>query len=474
MPKDLRSFIEKLTNEAPEEIIRVHREVDPRFEITAILQHLEDLGRFPAVLFEHVKDVEGKSTEFKLITNVFATRKKCAIALDLPSHKWRMEVSLEYAKRQRKLIKPEIISEEEAPVKEVNKVGEEVNIRKLPVVTHHEMDGQPYFTTAVVAADPDNGRYNSSHHRMLVKGKNVTGIWMSPRHLWNYYVRAESKGKSLPIAQVIGHHPAFYLGSEKLLNGIGIDEYEIIGGVLGESLRLVPSETFGEKLLVPADAEIIVEGEVLPKIREAEGPFGEFTGYYGPQRWSPIVKVTAITHRRNAIYQNIFCGHLDTALLGGIPKEGGVFARVKQAVPTTAAVHFPPSGCCRFHCYISIDKQVEGEGRVAALSAFPLHDELKHVVVVDSDVDVFDEREVLWAVATRVQADEAIDVIRHVRGGALDPSQVHKTKGAKLIVDATRPIDRPFQKRIKVPQEVMERIDLYEWVPKEELKKIGV
>lgn len=473
MVKSLRTFLDKLVQENPEEIVMIDQEVDPKFEITAILQHLENLDKFPAVLFNHVKNVKGESSEFKLATNIFATRKKCAVALDLPSYKYRMEVGLQYAKRQKNLIKPEIISKGKAPAKDVIRVGKELDICNLPVVTHHDMDGQPYFTTAVVAADPDSGLHNSSHHRMLVKGKVSTGIYMSPRHLWNYYVRAESRGNTLPIAQVIGHHPAFYLGSEQLLHGIGVDEYEVIGGILGEPLRLVQSETFGQNLMVPADAEIIVEGEILPKIREAEGPFGEFTRYYGPQRWSPKVKVTAITHRKNAIYQNIFVGHPDTANLGGIPKEGGVFAQVKASIPTASAVHFPVSGCCRFHCYISIDKKIEGEGRVAGLAALPLFDELKHVIVVDSDIDVFDERDVLWAVATRVQADESIDIIRHARGGTLDPSQIHRTEGSKLIIDATKPLDRPFEAKLMVPERVMKRLKIHDWISKEDLRKIG-
>ena len=477
MAKDLSAFIDRLEEEMPEEIIKIKKEVDPKFEISAILKRLEDLDKYPAVIFERVKNVKGTRSEFKLVTNLFATRKKCAVALDLPGGRWRNEVTLEYAKRQKNLIRPEIVDRKEAPVKQVIRTGGEMDIRDLPVVTHHEMDGQPYFTTAVVAANPNNSSiYNVSHHRMLVKGKDITGIYMSPRHLWNYYIRAEKEGKPLPIAQVVGHHPAFYLGAEKLLGegGISIDEYEVIGGLLNESLRLVPSETYGKRLMVPADAEIIVEGEILPELREAEGPFGEFPGYYGPQRWCPIVKIKAITHRKRAIYQNIFIGHADAALLGGIPKEAGVYSQAKAAVPTTVAVNFPQSGCCRFHCYISIDKKVQGEGRVAALAAFPLFDEVKHVVVVDSDIDVFNEKEVLWAIATRVQADEALDIIRHSRGGTLDPSQTHKTEGSKLIVDATKPTDRPFEEKVVVPEEVLRRIDIRRWIPKEEIKKLGV
>ncbi|HHW02319.1 MAG TPA: UbiD family decarboxylase [Thermoanaerobacterales bacterium] len=463
MSKDLRSFLKDLERQMPEDIVRVKREVDPKFEITAIQQHLENQDKFPLLIFEKVKNLKGELSPFKVVTNMFATRQKCAVAMDLSKDQWRMETSFQFAKRSQNLIKPIIVSKDEAPVKEVVKVGDEVDLRELPVLTHHEMDGYPYLVDAVIAPDPDTGVYNSSHHRMLIRGKDELGLWMSPRHLWNYCVRAAQKGEALPIAHVLGHHPGFYLGSEALVS-METDEYEVIGGVLNEPLRLVPSEAFGEKLLVPADAEIVVEGEVIPNFRDAEGPFGEFTGYYGPQRWSPVVKVKAITYRKDAYYMNILVGHPDTSILGGIPKEAGIYEEVKKSVPGVKAVHFPISGCCRFHAYISIDKKVDGEGKVAAIASLPYHDELKHVIVVDSDIDPFNEKEVLWAVATRVQASEDVDIIKKVRGGSLDPSSTIHAVGDKMLIDATKPVSRPYAERIKVPQEVMDRIKLEEWI----------
>lgn len=474
MPKDLRVYLKKLLDEAPQEIITIEREVDPKFEISAILQHLEILGQFPAVLFKKVKDMNGKKTDFQLVTNIFADREKCALALDFPVSQTGMEISLEYSRRQYNYIKPEIISKKEAPVKDVIKIGNDVDLRELPILTHHEMDAGAYLTTSVVAQDPDlNGNYNSSHHRMLIRNKNETGIYMSPRHLWDYYTRAESKGESLPIAQVIGHHPAWYLGSEKLgEGGITVSEYDVIGGVFNEPIRVTPSEAYGERLLVPADAEIIIEGEILPKERDAEAPFGEFTGYYGPQKWCPIVKIKAITHRKNAIFQNIHVGHADNQIVGGIAKEGGVYKQIKSVIPTVKAVHFPISGCCRFNVYVSIEQRNEGDAVSAALAALPLFDEIKHVIVVDDDIDVFNEREVLFAVATRLQADKGVNIIKNARGGTLDPSQTSTTMGSKMIIDATKPVDRAFAEKIKVPKDVMARVKLIDWIPSKEQSKV--
>jgi 2,5-furandicarboxylate decarboxylase 1 len=463
MAKDLRTFLRDLERQMPEDVVRIKKEISPRFEITAIQQHLENEDRYPLLIFENVKNLKGERSPFKVMTNVFATRQKCTVALDLPKEKWRMETSMEFARRCNHAIKPVVVSRKEAPVKEVVKTGPSLDLRELPVLTHHEMDGNPYLVDAIVAADPETGVHNSSHHRMLVRGKDELGLWMSPRHLWNYCERAAERGKALPIAHVLGHHPGFYLATEALV-GMETDEYDVIGGVLNEPLRLVPSEAYGDQLLVPADAEIVVEGEVMLNTRDSEGPFGEFTGYYGPQRWGPVVKVKAITHRKDAYYMNILVGHPDTSILGGIPKEAGIYEEVRKSVPGVKAVHFPISGCCRFHAYISIEKRVDGEGKVAAIASLPYHDELKHVIVVDSDVDPFNEKEVLWALATRVQAGDDVDIVRKVRGGALDPSSYIHAVGDKMLIDATKPIGRPYSERIKVPQEVMDRIKLKDWL----------
>ena len=217
---------------------------------------------------------------------------------------------------------------------------------------------------------------------------------------------------------------------------------------MGEPLRLVPSETFGDELLVPADAEMVIEGRVLPHQREVEGPFGDFTGLYGDPGKSPVVEVTAITHRRDAWCMDILAGHRDHRLLGAVPKEGSIYRKVQAVVPTVQSVCLPLSGAGRFHCYISIDKRCEGEAKLAAMAAFTGSELLKHVVVVDADIDVYDEEEVLWAVATRVDAATDISIIDRVKGSRLDPVHPGKDWGSKLIVDACRNEDMEFPDRI--------------------------
>ena len=344
-------------------------------------------------------------------------------------------------------------------------------MREFPIVRHHEMDGGPYIDMTVVAKDPDQGFYNVAFHRNQYKGPQRLGIHMSPRHNWTIFRKNEQKKLPTPVAIVVSHHPAFYLGALNVAP-FGVDDYSLIGGIMDEPLRLVPSETWGKKFLVPADADIVIEGEIMPDECEVEGPFGEFPGTYGPQRWRPVINVKAITHKKNAVYQDVFVGHRDNWILGGIPKEGSVFSAIKGVVPTVKAVHFAISGSCRFNCYVSIDKKVEGETKQAALMALAQCDFVKNVIVVDADIDPFNEQEVMWAVATRVQPDCDIDIIRNIKANTLDPSLTHDIKGSKMIIDATMPIDRPFAARVNVPDETLTRIRIADFIPKEALDTI--
>jgi UbiD family decarboxylase len=383
----------------------------------------------------------------------------------------RLPLSLEYARREELLSPPIDIPQEQAPVKEVVKKGKDVDLYDFPVVRHHAMDPTPYIDMTPVMKDPEEGFYNVAFLRTMVQGERQLGIHMSPRHNWQIHRRYEEQGRRTPVAIVVSHHPAFYLGALNV-SPFGVDDYARIGAIMGEPIRLTASETWGKDFMVPADAEIVIEGEIPPKMREVEGPFGEFTGYYGPQRLRPVIEVTAITHRQNAIFQHIFTGHRDTWILGGIPKEGSLFNLIRGIVPTAKVVHFPPSGSCRYNCYISVDKKVDGETKQAAMAALAGCDFVKHVVVVDADIDVYNEEEVMWAMATRVQADQDVDIIKNAKGNTLDPSQTDDIMTAKMIIDATRPVQKPFSARLTIPKEAMGKIKLKDFIPAKLLERL--
>ena len=463
-PKNLRGFLEQLKASLPHDYHHVEREIAPaHFEVTALLQHLEDERRFPVLFFEKPLNLEGKPSAFPLLSNVFATRRRCALALGMRPEEEGLPLSLEYARREDRLLAPVKIPARTAPVKQVIKRGDDANLHELPVVRHHAMDPAPYIDMTPVVRDPDEGFYNIAFQRTMVKGPRRLGLHMSPRHNWQIHRKHEEKNRPTPVAIVISHHPAFYLGALNV-SPFGVDDYARVGAIMGAPLRLTPSETLGEDFLVPADAEMVIEGHIIPNVKEIEGPFGEFTGYYGPQRLRNVIEVSAITHRTDAIVQHIFTGHRDTWVVGGIPKEGSLFNLIRGIVPTTQAVHFPISGCCRFNCYISIDKRVDGETKQAALAALGGCDFVKHVVVVDADVNIYNEEEVMWAVATRVQADHDVDIIKNVKGNTLDPSQTDNIMTAKMIIDATRPVQRPFEARVTVPRTALEKTRLEDFI----------
>ena len=472
MAKEIRSYLRQVKELLPDDMVSVKKPVYPaRFDVTALLAHLEMSGKFPLMFFEHPMNLKEGKSSFPLVTNLFATRQRCAVALGLDPSLWKLPLSLEYARREERLITPERIDRQGAPIKEVIKRGGDVDLRDFPIVRHHEMDGGPYIDMAAVMKDPDEDFYNISFHRNEYKGIARLGIHMSPRHNWTIFRKNEERKLPTPIVVVVSHHPVFYLGALNVA-AFGVDDYALVGSIMDEPMRLVPSETWGDAFLVPADAEIVIEGEIPPGVREVEGPFGEFPGTYGPQRWRPVVEVKAITHRRDAIYQDIFVGHRDTWIVGGLPKEGSLFNAIKGVVPTVKAIHFAISGSCRFNCYISIDKKVEGETKQAALMAMAQCDFVKNAIVVDADIDPFNEQEVMWAVATRVQPAEDIDIIRNIKGSMLDPSIMHDTKGSKMIIDATKPVDRPFARRVNVPDEALKRVRLDEFIDHETFKKI--
>ena len=471
---DLRTFLTDLERDHPAELVRIKRPVEvAKFELTALLTHLERQGKYPALLVEQPVNLKGAVAPFHLLSNLYALRARCALALGLRAEDWQLPLSLEYARRETRLIPPSVLTGDQAPVQEVVRQGDAADLRDLPIVRHHAMDPAPYIDMTPVMRDPDGGFYNLAFLRTMYKGPRRLGIHMSPRHNWQIAGKYEAKGRGTQLAIVVSHHPAFYLGALNV-SPFGVDDYAKIGAIMGEQLRLTPSVSFGDRLLVPADAEMVIEGAILPGVREVEGPFGEFTGYYGPQRLRPVIEVQAITHRRDAILQHIFVGHRDNWIIGGIPKEGSLFNVIRGVVPTVRAVHFAISGSCRFNCYISIDKRVDGETKQAALAALGACDFVKNVVVVDADIDVFNEREVLWAVATRVQADRDVDIIKDVKGNTLDPSQTDDIMTAKLIIDATKPARRPFASRVAVPDDALGRTRLEDFIPVEILERLNV
>jgi 2,5-furandicarboxylate decarboxylase 1 len=344
----------------------------------------------------------------------------------------------------------------DAPVQEI--VHRQVDLLKqLPVPTHNEHDGGPYISAGLmIARNPKTGKQNVTIHRCQVTGPNRIGVLLLPRHTHAYLQMAEEAGKPLDVAIVVGVDPLTLLASQAIVP-LDHDELEIAGALQGRPLPVVKCQT--SEVRVPAEAEIVIEGRILPGVREPEGPFGEFPQYYGPRADREVMEVLAVTHRKDAIFHTIVGGGLDHQLLGAIPKEATLLTHLRRSFPNVLDVHLSPGGVMRYHLFVKLKKTQEGQAKNVIMGAFAGSFDLKHVIVVDDDVDIHNPTEVEWAMATRFQADRDLLIVPESQGSKLDPSN-RDGVGAKMGIDATKPVDAAEMvfKRIRVPGE--DKIDV--------------
>src|SRR5216117_1202967 len=422
MGQDLRSYLDTVKRRKSDEFQVISRPIDPAYEITAMVVKLEkERRKRPVLLFENVK-----GTRFPVLTNVHASRTRLAAALNCAPDAMLQT----YLRAMEKPIAPRVVRS--APVHEVVLKGAEVDLYALPQIVHHQGDAGPYITAAIsFAKDPASETWNCAYNRLMIKGRDTTSIHLTlGKHLWEFQQIAEQRGEALPLGLVIGVHPAIALGA-LAIGSIDEDERAIMGGLFGEPLELVKCQT--SDVLVPAHAEMVLECELLPGKRTAEGPFGEFTGYSLGERQREVVKVKAITHRRDAMFQDITVAHLDHMLLSTIPMEANLYRAVRAMVPSVRAVRVPAP----FTCFVAIEARVPGQAKNAILAVLGADLYVKRVVVVDHDVDGLADRQVNWAFATGGQPDRDITVITNARGSDLDPSTKEDGYTAKWGVDAT-------------------------------------
>lgn len=458
--KSLGEYLKLLSKEYPNKLRTVSKRIKPqKFEVTALLENLTNKEQFPTVLFNEAENVYGELSGISVVSNVFAKRENCAIALGMDPSSSKMPLSLEYARRE-KLSIPPVLTDGPVPVQEVVMTGSQVDVGMLPIVRHFEMDLGPVLTMACCMKDPDTGSYDVSFIKNFYKGKpDYMGVSIHSPHLERILQRYNELGQPAPIITILGHHPAFYLGV-LALTGFERDDYETIGGFLNEPLRLAPSVTWGNDFMVPADAEIIIEGEIIPGVKELVDPFGEVTRFYQAQCIRQAMQVKAITRRSKAIMQDIFSGHQGHWNLGAIPKEGSVYNTLQSKVGNVTAVHLPMSGIGRLSCYVSIKTVKEGQGKLAALVALNESWTFEVVVVVDDDIDVFNEMDVNWALLNFVDPKRDVSFIENV-GRSVFTSEMGYNK---IVIDATRPLDKPIPSMFKVPDHALEAINPDEWL----------
>lgn len=395
-------------------------------ELASIAKKLE---RERAVLFPNPLGDSGRH-DIPVVANLFANREWVAQSIGTTAE--HLLARFQEATR-RPLPWVEVAS---APVQAVVERDVDLN-RLLPIPKHNELDSGPYISAGLlIARNPKTGAQNVSIHRCQISGPNRIGVLLLPRHTRHYFSMAEEAGAALEIALVIGVHPACLLASQAIA-ALDEDEMEIAGALLGQPVEMV--KCLSNEVRVPAHAEIVIEGRILPKVREPEGPFGEFPQYYGARAEREVIEVDLITRRSDAIFHTIVGGGAEHLVLGEVPREATLLAHLQRSFPSVLDVRLPRGGTCRYHLVVKARKTSEGEPKNIIMAAFGAHYDVKRVIVVDPDVDIDDPDDVDWAVATRFQADQDMIVVAGAQGSKLDPSAADGVS-AKMGLDATKPL----------------------------------
>jgi 2,5-furandicarboxylate decarboxylase 1 len=437
---DLRGFLTHLESQG--QLVRVKDEVDVKYEIAAGVRKTSDIEG-PALLFENIRGYPG----WRVLGGLFATRKLVALGLGVPQD----QMLDRYLTLEDQRIPPELVST--GPVKEIKWTGSQVDLSKIPIVTHAGKDCGPYVTIGVqVGKDADSGVRNLSIHRMLLLGKDRLSLWApADHHLGRMILKAEEKGRGLEVATAVGVDPAIIIGSQSRVP-YGIDEFHVAGGLRGAPVKLIRCETIDVE--VPAFAEVVIEGVTIPGERVADGPYGEYPGCYSEAKQAPVLRVTAITMRQNPIWQTALTGMpvTENHTLIEYGNAAVVYREVKKIVPELKAINLTPGGIFRHHVVVAIKKRAENEGRNVILSLLSLGIGLKQVIVVDDDIDPFDPMQVDWALATRMQADKDVIIIPRIACSTLDPSVPEPRVTAGLGIDATAPMkDRWRFEKVEIP-----------------------
>jgi 2,5-furandicarboxylate decarboxylase 1 len=427
MQENFRQFLDRLRQAG--ELVDLHQPVDIRHIATLVDQA-------KTALFFH--NVIGY--DMPVVSGIIRTKERATMALGCENF-GEIEVKLKAAIDRP--IPPKHLKT--SPAREVVLLGDDVDLYKLPIPMSSIYDGGPMITAGVVIArDPELGM-NSGIYRFIVKEKNLTGIdIVTPNNMRLFAQRAYEAGRPCPISISIGTHPIEITGSGYRAP-LGVDEMAIAGGIRGEPVELAPCQTIDMPYI--ADAEIVLEAEILPTgWTWPEGRFGEFTRLMGGLHWNPLVRIKAISMRKDAIYYNLHMPWENTWLAA--PTR---YAQIRQALRTANVtvkdINVTLGGCAFWHAIISI-KKAPGDGKNALLAALSVMD-LKHVVVVDDDIDVNNPTDVEWAIATRVQGDKDVIVIPGARAKPLDPSLPQGAgvvpTGAKVGIDATIPEGIPLE-----------------------------
>jgi 2,5-furandicarboxylate decarboxylase 1 len=432
---DLRSFLEILDRAG--QLVRVRESVALKHELADVAAALERRAG-PAPLFE---DVSG--TAWPIFASAVANQVRAALALGCEAK--NVVGVMRHALDPANGLPP--VRVDDAPWKANVLLADEADVRQLPIPIHAVGDGGPFITGGVVVSkDPVSGRGNLSYNRMQVKGPRKLGFNVNEwRHVHQFLDVQESKDEALQIAVAIGLDPAVMIAAGARYPD---DELLIAGAIRGHGVSVTPGLTVDVD--IPSEAEIVIEGYLAPGERDHEGPLAEFHGYFGELWRSPVFHVTAICWRDNPIFQTIIPGWNEHVYLGNVlPREPLLLDYVEHVSKNVTGLHIPPYGS-GFTAIVALDKTNPGEPKNVAMAAFTAHVNIKWCIVVDSDVDIYDPADVLWALTTRVDWDQDVFFVPLAQGHEMDPTADERGVHTKIGIDATFPEEgRDYKGRVR-------------------------
>jgi len=437
-----------------------------RFRLRNFVQKLADLGECevrnePIDLLDVGAALDGnpRAVHFKsagpdkaeLVGNVMGSRKRLASALDAGERGLLATLNA----RLTNLQPPVKVSSQQAPVQQVVLKDDDADLTALPVHLQHGADGAPYISAGIdYALFPGTGFTNVGCRRIMLRGRRHAGVdLIAPSDMRAIYLDAAARNEPVPVAYAVGSHPADFLAA--MVSLPQVDELAVVGAVRGQPVPVVKCVT--NDIHVPADAEYVIEGFLDPAGHvEPEGPYGEYVGYYGVVKRNPVLRITAITHREDALFQTVTIGgrqlaRTDTAQLTTVKTESAAWAALLASVREPLAVHATPSSGGMYNLRVSLRQRVPGDAKNAIAAVFGSHAEAKHVFVFDPDIDVFSDEETDWALATRFQADRDLVAGSGFRVVPLDPSLGGARTGAKLGFDCTISFGKANSLEFSVP-----------------------
>jgi 2,5-furandicarboxylate decarboxylase 1 len=442
----LRAVMEKLME--ADRILVCDKSVDPKFELGAVLKYFKNKK---PVLFNNVK-----GSNVPVIGGMFGDREIFYRMLKI-SHEERIFKFMDAVANPKpaKLL-------DKGPIKE-NIITRNIDItRMFPIPTFHEKDSSSFITAGIVVIkDPETGKRYTAVRRLQVNGRDRLNILVASPMLKNQIERLREKNKDLEVAVILGYDYSFLLASQFSSELYGVDKYEIDSALRGEPLELVKCQSVD--LEVPAYAEIVMEGVMPYNKLETEGPFGELMGYYGGVANHPTIEIKTVMHRKDPILQVSFPCR-EEHLSNGLVREMELYMHVNKFAEIKD-VNVTIGGGCRFHGIVSINKKLEGEPKSVLIGALGSSKDIKHVIVVDKDVDIFDGDDVEGVLATRVQGSKDIVIVPSALGSGLDPSHNIQEVTDKIGIDATKPIGEEGVKFEKARIPGYENIDIEKYFP---------